>query len=219
MRPKDQARAIIALRRPVTGKWFGFVSRTLVFGATSAVLHYNVFSRLVTSLVNRLFGIPMICFFDDFSALIHRVLPNKAMAVFSRFCEAIGITLKPRKSDVGHEITFLGLLGWFPKAANNYTLRISLPEEKRKALSDLLADFVSKCPLSLQDLGKLVGRLPFSQTLLFGKFARTQLRPLYQKLRRRVYNARLTSSGAAVFQWSGEVARPFSPRVCMPRSQ
>ena len=219
LRPKDQAGAIIALRRPVAGKWFGFASRTLAFGATAAVLHYNVFSRLVTALVNRLSGIPLICFFDDFAALIPRLLSNKAMAVFSRFCETAGITHKPGKSEVGREITFLGLLGWFPTAANNYTTHISLPEEKRKARSALLADFISKCSLSHQALGKLIGRLFFSQTLIFGKFARTQLRPLYQKLRRWVYNARLTSSELAVFQWWGKVVRSFSPRVCIPRSQ
>ena len=216
LRPDDQARAIIALRCPVTGKWFGFVSRTLVFGATAAVLHYNVFSRLITALANRLLGIPLICFFDDFAALVPRLLSNKALAVFSRFCEIMGITLKPGKSEVGPKITFLGLLGWFPTAENNYTLHISLPEEKRQAWSALLADFISKRSLSHQELEKLIGRLSFSQTLLFGKFARTQLRPLYQKLHRRVYNARLTASELAVFQWWERVIRSFSPRICTP---
>ena len=58
----DQARAIIAPCRPKSGKWFGFTSRALVFGATAAALHCNVFARLVTALVNRLFGIPLIFF-------------------------------------------------------------------------------------------------------------------------------------------------------------
>ena len=50
----------MALKRPVTDKWFGFVSRALVFGAKAAVLHYNVFSLLTNALVNRLLGIPPI---------------------------------------------------------------------------------------------------------------------------------------------------------------
>ena len=60
LRPQAQARAIIALKHQVTGKWFGFFSRTLVFGATDAVLHYNVLPRMITALVNRLLGIPPI---------------------------------------------------------------------------------------------------------------------------------------------------------------
>ena len=83
LRPQDQSRAIIALKHPVTGKWFGFGSHTLVFGATAAVLHYNVFSRLINALANRLLGIPSIFFFDDFSALAPRLLANKAMGFFS----------------------------------------------------------------------------------------------------------------------------------------
>ena len=59
LRPEDQARSIIAPRHPVAGKWFGFMSRTLVFGATAAVLRYNVFSRLITALGSRLFWHPV----------------------------------------------------------------------------------------------------------------------------------------------------------------
>ena len=44
--PEDQRGAIVAPRRPQSGKWFGFITRALIFGAVAAVLHYNVFSRL-----------------------------------------------------------------------------------------------------------------------------------------------------------------------------
>ena len=43
-----------------------------------------------------------------------------------------------------------------------------------------------------------------------------QLRPLYQKLRRRVYNARLTADELAVCIWWGRISRSFSPRICRP---
>ena len=35
--------AVIALWRPIDGQWYGFFSRTVMFGAISAVLHYNLF--------------------------------------------------------------------------------------------------------------------------------------------------------------------------------
>ena len=54
--PKDKAYALIAPRSPTDGKWFGFVSRTLTFGAAAAILHYNVFSRMITALVCRKMG-------------------------------------------------------------------------------------------------------------------------------------------------------------------
>ena len=80
--PADQDRAIIAIRHPTSGKWYGFASRTLMFGATAAVLHYNVFSRLVTALVNRLFGITLICFFGDFASSAPRMLGGKALHAY-----------------------------------------------------------------------------------------------------------------------------------------
>ena len=132
--PAGQAEAIIALRRPKSGKWYGFVSRALMFGDTAAVLHYSVFSRLVTALVNRLFGIPLICFFDDFAALIHRLLGSNALQVSTSFRSLLGIRLKPGKSEVGSRGTCLGLSGWFTGSDNEHTLHISLPNEKRERL-------------------------------------------------------------------------------------
>ena len=41
--PADQETAIIALRHPPNSRWYGFVTRTLIFGSVAAVLHYNVF--------------------------------------------------------------------------------------------------------------------------------------------------------------------------------
>ena len=41
--PSETNLAITGLRNPKGNLWYGFYSRTLVFGAVSAVLHYNVF--------------------------------------------------------------------------------------------------------------------------------------------------------------------------------
>ena len=81
--PADEARAAIALFRPKSGECCGFTSRTLMFGATAAVIKYNVFPRTVTALVNRMFGIPLICFFDDFASLTPRMIGTTALNVFT----------------------------------------------------------------------------------------------------------------------------------------
>ena len=52
--PADQPYAIIALRNPVAGRWHGFRSMTLMFGSVAAVLQYDVLSRLITAIFNRL---------------------------------------------------------------------------------------------------------------------------------------------------------------------
>lgn len=58
----------------------------MMFGAAAAVLRYNLFSRIFEGLIARLFGIPLLCFFDDFGALIPRPLAKRARArSFYRF--------------------------------------------------------------------------------------------------------------------------------------
>ena len=58
--PSDQACAIIAPRHPTSGKWYGFVTRTLIFGAVAAVLHYNLPPRAITALANLIFALSMV---------------------------------------------------------------------------------------------------------------------------------------------------------------
>ena len=112
--PRDQAHAAIARLRPVSKKWYGFFSRALVFGATSAALHYNVFSRLVTALVNQMLGIPRICFFDDYAYLVPKLMAEKPMAAYSSYFPLLRIILEAGKSEVAPEVAFLGLRVWFP---------------------------------------------------------------------------------------------------------
>ena len=54
--PAELSAAIIALRHPVVHRWYGFVTRTLIFGSVADVLHYNVLPRLLVALVNRYLG-------------------------------------------------------------------------------------------------------------------------------------------------------------------
>ena len=62
LNPDDQDASIIAPMSPRDQLWYGGPSRTLVFGSIAAVIHYNVFSRLTTDLVNQLFGTPLVSF-------------------------------------------------------------------------------------------------------------------------------------------------------------
>ena len=45
--PSEQKRSVISVKHPETGKVFGFVSRTLPFGASAAVLAFNRVARLI----------------------------------------------------------------------------------------------------------------------------------------------------------------------------
>ena len=212
LRPADQPTAIIALRHPASGVWFGFRSRTLMFGSIAAVLHYNSFARAISALANFLLGLPMVSYFDDFAALLPAEIAPKALEVFSSFCSLLGITLKPGKSEVGPSVTFLGLRGSFPSCDNRFRLGISLPPEKATKWADLIASFIKAKSISLQQLESLIGKLSFSQTQLFAKFARTQLRPLYRKLYRKVFNTKLSELEIHILKWWEITIRSLASR-------
>ena len=61
--------AVSPLRSPTDNRLYGSISRTMVFGDVASVLRYNVFSRLIADLFAKLFGIPILSFFDDFGSI------------------------------------------------------------------------------------------------------------------------------------------------------
>ena len=66
-------------------------------------------------------------------------------------------------------------------------------------------------------LGKAYRRLLFSQTAVFGKFARTQLRTLYQKFNSRYFSSSLSPYEKLVFRRWKEVIEECAPRISIPR--
>ena len=129
--PADQATAIAALRHPSEGKWYGLVTKTLIFGSVADVLRNNLLSRILTALVNRYLGIPLVRYSDDFAAISPAVLGGSAMRTFSRFVRSLGFELNDKKFDLDSEVVSLGLIGpFFPRRmAASY----SFPFRKRNA--------------------------------------------------------------------------------------
>ena len=209
----ESSLAVIALRNPADGRGYGFMSRTHMFGAISEVLHYNIFSRVVAELVCRTFGIPMLSYFDDFGALLPASLASRGLRVFSRWRELLGISLKLAKSEVGPRITFLGLLGSSPSVAGGMKLQVALTEEKASRWTASISNYLKEGVISSNELEKLIGKLCFSHTCLFGKFARTQLRCLYRKLYAPKYIAHLASHERLTLRWWIDVLSNLSPRV------
>ena len=75
--------AAIDLRSPSDKLRYGFIIRTMVFGAVSAVLHYNVFSRAISEIPTNLVGSPLLCLFDDFGAIVPDGISEISLQKFS----------------------------------------------------------------------------------------------------------------------------------------
>ena len=59
--------------------------------------------------------------------------------------------------------------------------------------------------------GELVGRLSLPKTSISWKFARAQMRPLHQKLRRRMFDAQLAKRERCAVEWRRRIVADFTP--------
>ena len=218
LRPEHTRLAFVALRDPLTSRWMAFPPKALLFGATSAVLHYNCFSRLLAILANRIFGIPLIGYFDDFGALVPSKVGRRALHTFEQFCNSLGITLKKTKTDRGRRIVFLGLLGNFPAPCNRMLLSIDLPTDKADAWCRSIKRILAEGIVSHDELESIIGRLSFTQTSVFGRIGRGMLAPLYAKLRALPYHTALSCRESTTLAWWTAALPNLEPRTATPKT-
>ena len=157
----------MSLRCPTDGRRYGFLSRTLLFGAAAAVLRYNCFSRILAVLANRIFGLPLMNYSGDVGCLITDFYSRPAVRVFTSFCRALGIKLKRKKTDVGRRITFLGMDGFFPGRDNGKTPSVDLADSENRKWAERIPDVIEAGAISHNELEPspavcLSRKLPFS---------------------------------------------------------
>ena len=102
-----------------------FLPRALLFGDTASVLHYNLFSRVMAAIFNRLFGIPIIASYDDLGSPMVWELSRHALPLVYEVSGLLGVVLNRAIFAWGNPLPFLGLLGSFPMASINWQLLVS----------------------------------------------------------------------------------------------
>ena len=79
-------------------------------------------------LPNKIFGLPVVNYFDDIGCLLPIALEIMGIRTFSQFCGLIAFILNDIKTLVGRNVTFLGLEGSFPDHPNGMLLFIDLTD-------------------------------------------------------------------------------------------
>ena len=127
----EQAKyAASPIRRPLLNTWYSFWPRSLLFWAEAEAAHYNCLSRAIAVLVNRIFGIPLISYFDDLWAMMPAELGRPAIDTVKILLMAVGIFLNARETDLGGIATYLAPRGISPNPDNVMALATPLPEDK-----------------------------------------------------------------------------------------
>lgn len=118
-----------------------------------------MFPRIIDELTCHIVGIPLIIYFDDFGDLPPAPLEARVLAVFTSFCEHLGITMCGRKSEVGAKLAYLGLLGEFHSSTNGAYLSATFAPDMDIRLSDTARRLLRGNMISPHAMGKLVGEL------------------------------------------------------------
>ena len=217
IRPSDRPYANVVVKNPNDAKWYAFAPTTQLFGSTASVLHYNVFSRLLVTIINRVFAIPTIGYYDDYGFYVPAELGDEALTLIKRICHLLGVTLKEEKCYIGPTNTFLGLSGIFPDRLNNFSLTVALTPEKSLKWKRTLDAIVGARSVSRAALESLIGRLGFAQSGVFSKFARCMLQPLYAKLYSNPFYPNIHGRTLDTFRWWAEAIVLLPPRVIFDR--
>ena len=216
--PEQTRLAMVTLRHPTLGAWFAFPPQVLLFGAEAAVIHYNCFSRILGVLVNKIFGIPLVTYFDDYGAMTPDVINKLALDTTKIFLLTLGVFLKDDKTKLGSTMTFLGVQGIFPSPTNGMTLEVSLPADKKQKWADAITRILDLGVITHDQLESLIGRLSFSQTSIFGRFGRPMLTHLYTKLNAHRYHPVLETKEIRILQWWRTSLLNLASRTVRPQN-
>ena len=97
--PKHINLRIIAIWNPKSQRYFAFKPPTQLFGSADSVLNYNILSRILAPLANRVFAIPVLGYFGDFGFIVPWDVGNIALSTFEEFCAIAGIRMNSENPD------------------------------------------------------------------------------------------------------------------------
>ena len=115
-----------------------------MFGGVSEVIHYNCFAGIFSVLDRKIFGLPVLNYFDDIGPLVPDLVNRVGLQVFLGSTSLSVPLMKGDKSKVDKGLTFLGIWGEFPCPDNDMLLRISLHAHKKAKWADIAHDFAPK---------------------------------------------------------------------------
>ena len=103
----------IALRRPISARWYAMRPMSHLFGFSAVVLRYNTMGRLFPAIAARILCIPTISHFGDFGFSTKSVVDRLSLQASNSTARLLGIILAGREAEIDKEIVYLWILGGF----------------------------------------------------------------------------------------------------------
>ena len=117
----------------------------------------------------------------------------------------------------GVKIFFLELQGSFTGPESGMLLRVALPDTKKDNWPNRMEEFPKSGSMSHIELESMTGRLPYSQTSIFGRFCMETTHPLYWKLNTEYCHPKLSDLGTATLHRRQAILTATRPWIIYKR--
>ena len=175
--PSDRKRSVISVKDPKDSQVYGFISRTLPFGAASAVLSFNRVARLLWRILVSA-GILCTNYFDDYPVLDFSSTSDTSVHAIRSIMSMLGFKCSLDKEVEFTEKTDLLGVTLDTTMASKGTILISNKESRVKALSENIDAVIRAGVLKGSEVPKLFGRLQFAEHQVVGRVGKIALAEL-----------------------------------------
>ena len=178
--PSDRRLSVLALRKPDTGEVAGFVSRTLPFGSTASVLHFNRAARLLHRIGLDL-DVAWTNYYDDYPVVDFSFLASNTNHTIKALTSLLGFECSTDKElPFADEAEMLGVVLDVSKSGSGILSVKNKPSRTEELASNLKA-LIEAGRVDPSKLPSLFGRALFLECQIsgrLGKLALSELRDL-----------------------------------------
>ena len=194
----EARKSVICLKCPDDGQVYGFVCKTLPFGAVASVLHFNRFARFLKAVFLRC-GVVTFNYFDDYPIVELSPLSDNTEGTLKAITKLLGITVAEDKDKSFSSMTDLLGVTLDLTDGDMDEVRVCNKLERKKDLTVSLDEVIdSKC-INPKHIPSLCGRLQFAESQILGRAGGLALKTLRQLETRRCTKIDLDAEQITMF--------------------
>ena len=175
--PDERHKAVILLRKPGTADAYAFIAKTLLFGASASVYHFNRVARLLqAAMVSMRVLVPN--YYDDYPCVSPAMLSKSTDSVVHGFLALLGVSRSEDKEvPFGTRSELLGVVLDSSDSSRRKIL-VKNKDSRTEEIAMSLKIVLERGEVKPRDMPSLFGRLQFSESQVMGIRGRLALSDL-----------------------------------------
>lgn len=178
--PKHAAFSNVAVRDPSDNTTKFFEAVALMFGESAAVYGFLRFSRALSALATKIFGLIVTEFFDDFTQVEPKQTAPSAMVAMEFLVDILGwkLSVTPEKrKKFDDKFVSLGVQVDFRRLCDGDVV-LRNKEGRTEALAEIISEILATDEMGFKEALSIRGKLTFAEGQLFGRVSAPATRML-----------------------------------------